>query len=89
MVELQKKINSDDQVRAVGTGDSLTGFYVNRFGNRTLVVRFTSSLSLSLSLSLHTHTHIYMKSSSITVCLEILIYSEGERDIYAIFACSA
>ncbi|KAE8056345.1 hypothetical protein FH972_013126 [Carpinus fangiana] len=30
MVELQKKINSDDQVRAVGTGDSRTGFYINR-----------------------------------------------------------
>jgi hypothetical protein len=55
MVELQKKIASDDQVRAVRTGGSGTGFFVNRFGTRTLVVR-SISLSLSLSLSLY----IYM-----------------------------
>ncbi|KAB1204645.1 hypothetical protein CJ030_MR8G012717 [Morella rubra] len=34
MVELQKKVTGDDQVRALRTAGSDTGFDVNRLGNR-------------------------------------------------------
>jgi hypothetical protein len=57
MVELQKMIASDDQVRAVRTGGSGTGFFVNRFGTRTLVVR---SISLSLSLYIYIYMCVYV-----------------------------
>lgn len=82
MVELQKKINSDDQVRAVGTGDSRTGFYINRFGNRTLVVRSTSSLSLAVSLYTHTHTHICEEFFNESQFVWKFIYIQREREIY-------
>lgn len=57
MVELQKKITGDDQVRVLRTAGSDTGFDVNRLGNRA--VCFIRSLFSYLFISLtHIHTSV-------------------------------